>query len=707
MPEESGPERSLTPATVLMVEDDETTRCLYRAMLEQAGFTVLAAEDFNQAVELLDESIDVALLDIMLQGRSGLDILKHIHLHLPSCPVIMISAYADKGNAIEALNAGAVGYLQKPVDPRELFHTVRHWVDFYKMQRESRQHQHDRTICDMLREDGAGFRQLVEQMPAAIVVHDRSGNILYLNPAAAQMLHAVDAVSLVGRNILEFVQPGSLTAVKGLGPEIEAGRSCRLDELQLLRCDGSSLLTGMQALPLRYGQQQAVQVMLSDIAGSRWQEERLREQLQRSELILQATQDGYWEVSTDGRLVRVNDTYCRMSGYSREELLGMRIGDLEASEDSAEIIEHIARVLQTGHDCFETRHRCKGGRLLDMEISVSLIEQGEESFFAAFLRDIGERKRTEQQLQHTMHSLGERMKELRCLYGLSKLSGLIGSVDDYLRQAVQTLPPGWQYPDATCARIVYSGREFRTENFYTSPWCLSSPIIVQGEDTGMVEVCYLSEMPEADHGPFLTEEVELIEAIAGHLGRTLLQMEIERQLRKSEDRFRSAFDSAVAGMALVGPDGSFRQVNGSLCNMIGYTEEELLGKTFQEITHPDDLATDMAFIEQLSAGKIPHYQMEKRYLHKLGQIVWVRIKVSIVRNAVGDGQHFVVQIEDITKRRQAEESARQHREKLERFNRLAVGRELVMIELKKEINGLLAELGREEKYVIHEPKGSA
>lgn len=80
------------PARVLLVEDDETTRHLYSAMLEQAGFVVVEAENLNQAAGLLDDSIDIALLDIMLRGQSGLDILKYIHHNFPSCPVIMISA---------------------------------------------------------------------------------------------------------------------------------------------------------------------------------------------------------------------------------------------------------------------------------------------------------------------------------------------------------------------------------------------------------------------------------------------------------------------------------------------------------------------------------------------------------------------------------------------------------------------------------------
>lgn len=404
----------------------------------------------------------------------------------------------------------------------------------------------------------------------------------------------------------------------------------------------------------------------------------------------------------DGRYTDVNTAGCRMLGYERHEIIGKTILDLIPPDEAGRLSQSRQELMQGNVHVAEWSLRCKDGSFLPVEVSARILSDGR---WQGFVRDISERRRAEQQLHLSMHALGERMKELRCLYGLSRLSALAtGSVDDYLQQAVQLLPPGWQYPDVTCARIVYSGREFSTGSFRSTEWRLSSPVNIHGEDAGIVEVCYLEEMPEADQGPFLAEELDLIEAIADHLGRSILQKRIEGRLRESEDRFRSAFDSAVTGMAMVGPDGSFRQVNGALCAMVGYTEEELLGKTFQEITHPDDLAADMKLVERLSAGEIPHYQLEKRYLHKLGHIVWVRIRVSIVRNAIGEGQYFVVQIEDITERRQAEKSARQHREKLERFNKMAIGRELAMIDLKKEANALLVELGHPPKYIVHEPK---
>ena len=126
------------------------------------------------------------------------------------------------------------------------------------------------------------------------------------------------------------------------------------------------------------------------------------------------------------------------------------------------------------------------------------------------------------------------------------------------------------------------------------------------------------------------------------------QKKAAEALRLSEERFRGAFDAAAIGMALVAPDGRWLQVNASLCQIAGYSEDELLGMTWKEITHPDDLSADLEQSRRLLAGEIPSYQMEKRYIHKDGHIVWIVLSRSLVRDAGGEPLHFVAQIEDIT-----------------------------------------------------------
>jgi len=133
------------------------------------------------------------------------------------------------------------------------------------------------------------------------------------------------------------------------------------------------------------------------------------------------------------------------------------------------------------------------------------------------------------------------------------------------------------------------------------------------------------------------------------------QQRIQEELAQSEVRFREAFENSAIGIALVSPEGKWLRVNKQVCEITGYPEEELLVKTFQDITHPEDLDLDLNNVLQLLEGKIDSYKMEKRYYHKYGHIVWVLLSVSLVRTADGTPVHFISQIEDITQRKLAEQ----------------------------------------------------
>jgi PAS domain S-box-containing protein len=128
----------------------------------------------------------------------------------------------------------------------------------------------------------------------------------------------------------------------------------------------------------------------------------------------------------------------------------------------------------------------------------------------------------------------------------------------------------------------------------------------------------------------------------------------EQELQESEERFRQAFDYAAIGMGLVAPNGQWIKVNQALCRLIGYAESELVGRTFQEITHPDDLAADLHQMQQMLAGEIPTYQMEKRYFHRKGHTIWILLSISLVRDHQGEPLYFISQVQDITARKQAE-----------------------------------------------------
>lgn len=127
-------------------------------------------------------------------------------------------------------------------------------------------------------------------------------------------------------------------------------------------------------------------------------------------------------------------------------------------------------------------------------------------------------------------------------------------------------------------------------------------------------------------------------------------------LARSLARFEAVFEQAAVGIALVAPDGRWLRVNRRLAEIVGYAPEELLTKTFQDITHPDDLAADLAYVRQMLAGEIERYTMEKRYIRKDGSTVWILLTVALVWQADGRPDYFISVVEDISRQREAEEA---------------------------------------------------
>ena len=140
--------------------------------------------------------------------------------------------------------------------------------------------------------------------------------------------------------------------------------------------------------------------------------------------------------------------------------------------------------------------------------------------------------------------------------------------------------------------------------------------------------------------------------------RTLQSQRDQEDLRRSEERFRATFEQAAVGIAHVGLGGEWLRVNQKLCDIVGYTREELLGRTFQDITHPEDLQDNLDLFVPLMTGEIPTFSMEKRYLRKDGPIVWINLTVSAACDGEGRPGYSIAVIEDITERKRAQDAQR-------------------------------------------------
>jgi PAS domain S-box-containing protein len=238
------------------------------------------------------------------------------------------------------------------------------------------------------------FARLYNDAPVGYLSIDQSGIIAQTNQTFAEMVEK-DPYLLCGKALVDFISAPDRSAFLGRfkaffkNPEGKELRFALSDCQRTVRCVGR-----IENRRQEEEHERRLLLILSDITEQARMEEALQERERFLTSILETTQDGFWVIGADGRLTDINDAYCRMTGYVKEELEGMLIGDLDVVEDSAATEERIERIIENGSEIFETRHRRKDGSVFDVEVSVSYLDL-HGGMLVCFCRDITGRKSAE------------------------------------------------------------------------------------------------------------------------------------------------------------------------------------------------------------------------------------------------------------------------------------------------------------------------
>lgn len=311
-----------------------------------------------------------------------------------------------------------------------------------------------------------------------------------------------------------------------------------------------------------------------------------------------------------------------------------------------------------------------------------------------------EREKAQKALEQSMQKLDERVKELNCLFELSKLVEKPGqTLPDILQGAVNLIPPATQHPQQACAKIVIEGTGYQTENFMETPGKFATGIAVRGESTGTLTVCYLDSQSSSGSEPFLEEEKKMFRAIGERLGKTVERREAQAALQASERRFRTLVENTLTGISIVQNGEVVYQNN---------EQERLLGPlprasvfSHPELIHPGDIAKVEDFNRQIQSGMTRPEDVEFRYAPdgKLDNPKWIHCRTSPI---IFRGQDsLIVNMMDISQTRKLE-NLLVVQDKLASLGRVAAG---IAHEIRNPLSGINIYLNMLEKFYYRDESG--
>ena len=358
-----------------------------------------------------------------------------------------------------------------------------------------------------------------------------------------------------------------------------------------------------------------------------------------------------------GKFISLNGMAAAMHGYSVKEMLKLGIQDLDAPETAVLRQERLKRLGAGERLTFEAVHRRKDGTLFPLEVTTVMMDLAGKKCIMSIERDITERKRASKALEESEARLNAAFASVPFDFWVADAEGrymiqnptAIENWGNQVGKRPEDLPVDesirelWRAMNkrALAGQIVRGEATYQQHGVTRHVYEIVAPVFAGAEVRGLLGV-----------GIDITERKRAEEA-----------------LRASEERFRAIFEQAAVGVAQIASiSGRLVRVNQKFCEILGYTEKELLAKTFLETSHPDDLELERGNMRALIAGRIPTFSMERRCLAKSGEIVWISLTVSPLCKPGAEDDFHIAVVSDITERKRMDEELLRAKEDAENAN---------------------------------------
>jgi PAS domain S-box-containing protein len=498
------------------------------------------------------------------------------------------------------------------------------------------------------------LQTLFDVAPDGLVIADYRGTIIRVNPRIESTL-GFSGGELLGASI-EGVIPVKLRDLHRIHQQsYHRAFSSRPKflgrELVARRKDGSECPVEIVLAPLRSPEgEPLVLAVVRDITASKHAEEVLRQSEERFRSVFEQGPLGIIVMGMDGGLISVNSAFCRMLGYSEDELIKMTPLDITFPEDRGISVDLMRHLFQSGFSVgkIDKRYVKKNGEVMWATLTASAIRDSDRRplYAVGMIEDITERRRAEAAVRLGSEIFAN-MEEAVCLVRMEdgvivhanlKFEKMFGyGPDELTGQPVAVINVGTgraaeQMAERIIAELkrssVWRGEILHRRKNDTQFWCAVTASIFHHPEFGEV-------------------------AISIHQDITELKKAREA-LRESEERFRSIFEQSPIGVALLDLNHRMAKTNPAFCRMLGYSEAELAQMTPVDITFAEDRPYCLRELERLDRDEVSVCRIEKRYVRKSGEPIWISLTASVIRDSEGMPVCGLGMVEDITERKNAE-----------------------------------------------------
>lgn len=527
------------------------------------------------------------------------------------------------------------------------------------------------TVNEKLRQESAQRQQaelalqrhrdylqtIFDTEPACVKVMNSAGQIQFVNLAGLALLGISEADRLQRPLIQTLIAPEWQATYWAFHQRVCAGEKGSL-EYEIINHQGDRLWVESYATPLidKITRQSLHLAVTRDITQRKQAEQALRESEHLFFTIANASPALVWMAGTDGLCIYFNDPWLTFRGRQINEELGNRWTEGVHPDDLARCLETYTTAFAARQPfSMEYRLRRYDGQyrwILDSGLP-RYATNGDFLGYIGTCLDISDRKQDEatRRLFFDLPFIGMAITSPTTRqWGLinNRLCDILGYSKTELQQMTW---PDLTHPDDIVADAAQFNQMLRGE---TAGYTLDKRFI--RKDGATVYTTVDVKCLRQDDGT--------IELFVATVQDVTDRHWAEQHLRDSEERFRATFEQAAVGIAHVAPDGTCLRVNQTLCTLVGYSHDELLDLTLQAITHPEDRASDLDYVQEMLAGQRQHYTLEKRYLRRDQSVVWVHLTVSLVRDEQ-QPKYFIAVIQDITAAKQASETLHHYAQRLQ------------------------------------------